>query len=264
MKRTHAWEINMSRNLHGLTKTSTHYAWTSAKQNCHNPKSRSYSHYGARGIKLCDRWKDSFLNFLSDMGEKPKDKKFLSRIDKGKDFSPENCIWTDKLETPDTTTHGMTNSITWICWKSMKARCSEIGGHEDYYGRGIKVCDRWINSFENFLEDMGCRPNKECTLHRLNGDGNYEPGNVVWATKKVQSDYRSCTRWIDFNGWTFCLTDWAQILGLNVRTLRKRLTEMSIEEAFTKPKRYNRPLNEVSQRPVPCFTIFPESTLCQT
>jgi hypothetical protein len=76
-------------------------------------------------------------------------------------------------------------------WIDMKTRCcnSKIRGWKNYGGRGITVCDRWLNSFENFLADMGRCPDG-LTLDRKNNDGNYESGNCRWATIKEQNNNR--------------------------------------------------------------------------
>jgi hypothetical protein len=77
---------------------------------------------------------------------------------------------------------------TYITWRNMINRCTNpaIGRGWQYYGgRGIIVCDRWM-SFENFLADMGSRP-EGLTLDRLNSDSNYEPGNCRWATRSEQT-----------------------------------------------------------------------------
>lgn len=73
-------------------------------------------------------------------------------------------------------------------WQCMKQRCSnpKATDYENYGGRGISVCNRWLDSFENFLKDMGERP-EEMTLDRINPDGNYEPKNCRWADAKTQS-----------------------------------------------------------------------------
>lgn len=72
-------------------------------------------------------------------------------------------------------------------WSAMRTRCvnSKRRDWKDYGGRGIKVCDRWMNSFENFLADMGLRP-AETSLDRINVDGDYEPSNCRWATATEQ------------------------------------------------------------------------------
>ena len=77
---------------------------------------------------------------------------------------------------------------TYKCWVNMKNRClnPNVKGYEYYGGRGITVCDRWKNSFENFLVDMGEPPSPELSIDRIDNDGNYEPGNCKWSTKYEQ------------------------------------------------------------------------------
>jgi hypothetical protein len=89
------------------------------------------------------------------------------------------------------TSHGLRNHFLYGTWSSMKARCYNPKSkfYSYYGGRGIKVCDRWLNSIENFIQDMGNRP-KGTSLDRINNDGNYEPNNCRWATSKEQSNNR--------------------------------------------------------------------------
>lgn len=80
------------------------------------------------------------------------------------------------------------NKKEYAAWYHMIRRCTDSSCHnyEDYGGRGIKVCDRWLNSFDNFVDDMGKAPSKAFSLDRVDNNGNYEPSNCRWATPHQQ------------------------------------------------------------------------------
>lgn len=123
-------------------------------------------------------------------------------------------------------------------WSGLKTRCTNPKERNwlRYGGRGIKVCDRWKNSFEAFLADMGPRPSKEHSIDRIDNDGNYEPGNCRWATRYEQCCNRSNSRNITWNGVTLCLSQWARKMGIGKETLRSRLRHgWTIEKALSTP-----------------------------
>src|ERR1039457_4683756 len=109
-------------------------------------------------------------------------------------------------------------------YQNMLARClNENHSQFVYYGaRGIKVCDRWRNSFVSFLDDMGNRP-EGTSLDRINNDGNYEPGNCRWATKVEQAYNRRCTRFLTIQGETLTLAQWSSISKISKLTIVGRI-----------------------------------------
>ena len=122
-------------------------------------------------------------------------------------------------------THGMSTTPEFKAWSLMKARCTRVTAKDyvRYGGRGIRVCDRWMQSFTAFLEDVGMRPSKHHSLGRIDNNGNYEPGNVRWETVAQQARNTRRNDLITHDGKTLTISEWAQLAGLKDATLRRRL-----------------------------------------
>jgi hypothetical protein len=110
-------------------------------------------------------------------------------------------------------------------WNKMKSRCYDPSNQNfRYYGaRGIQVCQRWLESFEAFVEDMGPRPTASHRLDRINNDGNYEPGNVKWSSPKESILNRRYTVWITIEGQTKSASDWAREYGIDTCYVAQRI-----------------------------------------
>ena len=123
--------------------------------------------------------------------------------------------------------HGGTGTPEYELWKGMIRRCRDTSRKEyaRYGGRGIYVCDRWLNSFPNFLSDMGKRPSPDLTLERNDNDGPYSPDNCRWATMDEQRANQRpvhVTLTATFLGVTLSLKDWSRWSGIQYETLRYR------------------------------------------
>lgn len=130
-------------------------------------------------------------------------------------------------------------SPTYSVWSRMNDRCyNQNHRHYPYYGgRGISICERWRgeSGFNNFLLDMGERPNGK-TIDRIDGDGNYEPVNCRWATRKEQSNNIRTNVWLEFNGEKKTLAQWSDQTGLTGNVITRRISRgWSIKDALTRP-----------------------------
>lgn len=149
-----------------------------------------------------------------------------------------NCHHSEKCSSCARRRHGMRNRPEYCAWSSMLQRCRNRASHEffRYGGRGIAVCQRWQDSFEAFYADMGPRPSDRHSIERKENDGDYNPGNCIWAVPTEQARNRRSNRLLTFNGETMCLAEWAERYQLRRDTLRERIRRgWSIERALTTP-----------------------------
>jgi hypothetical protein len=89
--------ISANLTTHGMTNTPTYRSWISMRRRCYDKTHPQFRYYGGKGITVCKRWKDSFENFMSDMGERP-DGKTIDRVDSKKNYTPTNCRWATQAE----------------------------------------------------------------------------------------------------------------------------------------------------------------------
>ena len=136
-------------------------------------------------------------------------------------------------------------SPTYNSWDNMIGRCyrSSQPDYDSYGGRGITVCQRWRDSFHNFLSDMGVRP-EGMTLDRLKVDGNYEPGNCVWSTNKTQQNNKRNSIRIPLGDRTLTVEEFSAETGITEAIIRNRIyAKVPLNELqHGKPKRLSQPL----------------------
>ena len=142
------------------------------------------------------------------------------------------CLMLEKSVSANLT-HGMTKSRTYNTWANMLQRCINptSTSYINYGKRGISVCNRW-HSFIKFLEDMGERP-VGMSLDRIDSQGNYEPSNCKWATRKEQANNTRSNCCIEYNGEVKTVSQWADAANIKYSTLYSRLIKgWSIEKAL--------------------------------
>lgn len=149
-----------------------------------------------------------------------------------------SCGCYRKSRPSPTKTHGRTLTPEYRSWLAMKRRCLKPRATQfSYYGgRGIKVCARWVRSFEDFLADMGEKPSSAHSIDRIDNGLGYSPENCRWATRSEQSSNARNALRITHNGITDTAEGWARRLGVSARNIRQRLSRgWSSDRALTEP-----------------------------
>jgi hypothetical protein len=144
------------------------------------------------------------------------------------------------------TTHGMSKTSEYRIWAAVMTRCynKRSKSYNDYGGRGIQVCDRWLESFENFLEDMGKRPSSKHSIERNDSNGNYEPSNCRWATQIEQANNKRTSLRININGEIMTAKEAAKLTGISYNTIQHRLSKgYSDIEAIAQTRQSNKKKN---------------------
>lgn len=148
--------------------------------------------------------------------------------------------WASEKTSAKNWKHGACGTPEHRAWNGMRSRCYDPNTeyYHRYGGRGIKVCDRWLESFLNFLEDMGPRPSPLHTLDRVDNNRNYEPGNCRWATWEEQQNNRRTTRLLTHDGRTMSVAQWSRATGISESGIISRIQAgWSLSDALTTPTR---------------------------
>lgn len=146
------------------------------------------------------------------------------------------CLKIDKL-IERSVTHGFQRgdqkNAEYRTWRHIKSRCynPNVERYPNYGGRGIKMCERWKHSFENFYADMGPRPSVKHSIDRFpDVNGDYEPGNCRWATIEEQMRGMTNNHWLEYKGKKLVLSDWANELKTFPSNINRMLKKKSFKE----------------------------------
>lgn len=154
------------------------------------------------------------------------------------------CVGRGKIKNLNLS-HNKYKTPEYRAYQKMKERClnKNVDRYKNYGGRGITICDSWLESFQNFYEDMGERPSPEHSLDRKNVNGNYEKENCRWATKNQQDNNKVNTIYVQHNNETKSLSDWCRYYGLNYKSTWKKYKLNNSFEDIIKNVNYGRRIN---------------------
>lgn len=137
--------------------------------------------------------------------------------------------------------HGLSHSRLWRVWCNIKKRCyyKNHKAYKEYGERGITVCEEWLNDFQAFHDWAMANgynenaPKGQCTIDRINNNGNYEPNNCKWVSMKEQARNKRNNKIITYNGISKCLVEWAEDMNLNAKYLGGQIRKYGVEKVFS-------------------------------
>lgn len=135
----------------------------------------------------------------------------------------------------DQTTHGMSKTRLYHIYYGMKARCYNPNNHKykNYGGRGITICDEWMNSFESFRDwSLANGYRDDLSIDRINSDGNYEPSNCRWADNITQENNRTNNTIYEYKNIFHTQKEWCELLGCNRSTITRAIKRGLTFEQF--------------------------------
>lgn len=149
------------------------------------------------------------------------------------------CL-TKEMQSRKAKTHGLAKTRLYRIWGNIISRCTNENtpNYKKYGARGISICDEWRNSFIAFAKSVGEPPTPSHSIDRIDGYGNYEPGNVRWATPIEQGRNRRNVVEVEYCGQKMCLAEAAEVSGINYSALIRRVRSgWPIEKALLAPAR---------------------------
>lgn len=142
------------------------------------------------------------------------------------------------------TTHGMSKTPLFTIWRAMVSRCNNPNNrsYENYGGRGIHVCDEWLDSSSFFGWAIANGYSEGLTIERVDVNKGYEPSNCKWIPKAEQARNKTNNRMLEINGERKCLAQWCEEYGVDYFMVRQRICKLGWEpeKALTAPKRTRR------------------------